>query len=204
MVPKHQREGYHHGRLHEAVLAAGWDLVSEHGVGQLSLRECARRAGVSHAAPAYHFGSRQGLIDEIAAMAYLKLIAAIDECTAEEHDGIMGCGLGYVAFAMAWPRQFELILGLGRSDVTAAALAEIRKEAIGRLSDAIRAAWTEANGKRPSAALLARRTALGWSAAHGFASLLVGALGSPVPLPPAREVFAPLRSALISADKPPR
>lgn len=204
LVSNHQREGYHHGRLREAVLVAAWDLVSEQGVGQLSLRECARRAGVSHAAPAYHFGTRQGLIDEIAAMAYVKLIAAIDECSAKERDGIMGCGLGYVAFATAWPRQFELILGIDRSGVTAEVLAGVRKEAIGRLSGAIRDAWTEANGKRPSTAVLARRTALGWSAAHGFASLLVNALGTPVPLPPAREVFAPLRSALISADKPRR
>lgn len=116
----------------------------------------------------------------------------------------MGCGLGYVAFAKAWPRQFELILGLDRSSVTPDALSAIRREAIGRLSGAIRDVWTEVNGRPPSEAVLSRRTVLGWSAAHGFASLLVGAMGTPVRVPPAREVFAPLRSALITDRAPVR
>ena len=51
---------YHHGDLRRAVLAAAVEAITESGPAGLSLRDLARRAGVSHAAPAHHFGDKAG------------------------------------------------------------------------------------------------------------------------------------------------
>ena len=57
---------YHHGELREALVAAGRTLLEEKGLRGFTLRECARRASVSHAAPAHHFASIDDLLAEIA------------------------------------------------------------------------------------------------------------------------------------------
>ena len=57
---------YHHGDLREKLVAAAEAIILERGVDGFSLREAARRAGVSPAAPAHHFGDTQGLLSEVA------------------------------------------------------------------------------------------------------------------------------------------
>ena len=57
--------GYHHGDLREALVTAGRKLVEEKGIRGFTLRECARRAEVSHAAPAHHFASMGDLLAEL-------------------------------------------------------------------------------------------------------------------------------------------
>ena len=61
---------YHHGDLRRALLDAALEMVAEHGPAALSLREVARRAGVSHAAPTHHFRNKAGLLTAIAADGY--------------------------------------------------------------------------------------------------------------------------------------
>ena len=58
---------YHHGDLRRAILTAALDVIAADGPSGLSLRDLARRAGVSHAAPAHHFKDRAGLLTAIAA-----------------------------------------------------------------------------------------------------------------------------------------
>ena len=67
---------YHHGDLRQAVLTAAVAVLDESGPTQLSLRDLARRAGVSHAAPAHHFGDKAGLLTAIAASSPFKKAAA--------------------------------------------------------------------------------------------------------------------------------
>ena len=55
---------YHHGELREALVSAGRKLMEERGLRGFTLRECARRAAVSHAAPAHHFASIDDLLAE--------------------------------------------------------------------------------------------------------------------------------------------
>ena len=64
---------YHHGDLPAALRAATAQLVSEKGPSGFSLREVARRAGVSHAAPAHHFGDAEGMLTSVAAEGFAKL-----------------------------------------------------------------------------------------------------------------------------------
>src|SRR5437660_10821355 len=103
---------YHHGELREALVAAGRKLLEEQGLRGFTLRECARRAGVSHAAPAHHFASIDDLLAEIATRGYRELIAVMEaearRAGAEATARLVGQGVGYMAFAAAHPAPFQL------------------------------------------------------------------------------------------------
>jgi len=64
---------YHHGHLRDALLAEAERTLREQGVEQLSLRDLARQAGVSHAAPRRHFADRQALLDALAGAGFARL-----------------------------------------------------------------------------------------------------------------------------------
>lgn len=70
---------YHHGALREALLKAAEAVLLEHGVEGFTLRECARRAQVSHGAPAHHFGDVRGLLSEFTAVSFEQLDALMSE-----------------------------------------------------------------------------------------------------------------------------
>ncbi|WP_146053948.1 TetR/AcrR family transcriptional regulator, partial [Pseudomonas syringae] len=94
-MPKSETtRSYHHGNLAAVIRQAAWDIVGESGVRGLSLRECARRANVSHSAPAHHFGSMDKLLSEVAADGYERLIEIISAVQSEIKDPMMGAGLG--------------------------------------------------------------------------------------------------------------
>ena len=59
------KKQYHHGDLKNALIHAGIAILAKEGVGGLSLRKVAARAGVSHAAPYAHFADKQALIAAI-------------------------------------------------------------------------------------------------------------------------------------------
>src|SRR4029450_10058760 len=98
---------YHHGELREALVSAGRKLLEEKGVRGFTLRECARRAAVSHAAPAHHFASIDDLLAEIATRGYHELTAAMSaEARRSGSDAaarLVSQGVGYMAFAAANP-----------------------------------------------------------------------------------------------------
>src|ERR1700704_6236689 len=68
---------YHHGALHEALLEAAEKVLERDGLQGLTLRAVAREAGVSHAAPAHHFGDLTGLVSELAAIGFRQFNAAM-------------------------------------------------------------------------------------------------------------------------------
>ena len=67
---------YHHGDLPNALLRAAVEVIEERGLGAFSQREVARRAGVSHNAPAHHFGDTRGLLTSLAIQGFEVLHAA--------------------------------------------------------------------------------------------------------------------------------
>ena len=108
---------YHHGDLREQLLRAGEQALAEMPVEQVSLREIARRAGVSHAAPKHHFASMGELLGEIAARGFVKFVASLDEAaknsttqTAEQR--LLAMGWAYLRFAEANPAIYALMLSL--------------------------------------------------------------------------------------------
>jgi AcrR family transcriptional regulator len=95
--------------------------IAEQGPTVLSLRELARRAGVSHAAPAHHFGDKEGLLRAVAAEGF-RLLAA-DLRTADEQTGdVLEVGAAYVAFALRQTAYFEVMF---RSDLQRSADPEL-------------------------------------------------------------------------------
>lgn len=98
---------YHHGDVRPAVLRATVDAITERGAAAMSLRDVARRAGVTHTAAAYHFGDKAGLLTAVAAEGYELLGAALDEAAAEQ--SFLEVGVAYVRFAVTHPAHFEVM-----------------------------------------------------------------------------------------------
>ena len=108
---------HHHGNLRQALIDAGFSLLSEGGRAALTLRQAAARAGVSHAAPAHHFDGLPGLLTAIAAQAFARftalMIAARDQAGPEPFDRLNGICAGYIAFANAHAGMFDLMFNAG-------------------------------------------------------------------------------------------
>ncbi|MDA0565276.1 TetR/AcrR family transcriptional regulator [Streptomonospora sp. S1-112] len=169
-----ERTGYHHGHLRRALLDAAVDLIAERGTAAVSLRELARRADVSHAAPAHHFTDKAGLFTAIAADGYRMLA---DSLAAAEHAGdpaepvdpdnpsgaLYEMGVRYVRFALGHPGHFDVMFRseLYHADDPDLAAASERASA---LLEAVVPGGP--GGPRAAAYRLAA-----WSVAHGFAVL---------------------------------
>ncbi|UCE30190.1 MAG: TetR/AcrR family transcriptional regulator [Burkholderiales bacterium] len=167
------RHGYHHGELRAALIAATEAILAERGVDGFTLREAARRAGVSPAAPSHHFGDAAGLLTAVAKLGFDGLAEALRAgATAAGREPLArlrGLGIGYVRFALANRARFLLMFrrAVLRPDdpMLAAANAAYRE-----LEDAIRVlrgcAPDEGLDERGHASLIAY-----WSVVHGFAHL---------------------------------
>jgi len=167
------RGNYHHGTLRDALIRATDEILSERGAVGFTLREAARRAGVSVAAPSHHFGSAAGLLTEVA-------IAGFDALTKVLRDAadtgmapaarLRALGMGYVRFALAHPGRFQLMF---RHDLLLAdsdRLAIAGQAAFTELETSVRAYLAAADERAADDVL--RSTVLGaWSTVHGFAHL---------------------------------
>lgn len=154
---------YHHGDLRRAVLAAALDVIAADGPDALSLRDLARRAGVSHAAPAHHFKDRTGLLTAVAAEGYALFSDALTGAPDLQERGV-----AYVRFAAAHPAHFQVMFRpeLHRADDPALLAAKARA------TEALRTGVSALPGTpRGEDARLAGVAA--WSLAHGFATLLL-------------------------------
>ncbi|MFJ4602917.1 TetR/AcrR family transcriptional regulator [Streptomyces griseoluteus] len=158
------RRTYHHGDLRRTVLSAALDVIAAEGPGALSLRDLARRAGVSHAAPAHHFKDRTGLLTAIAAEGFGLLADALREAP-----GLREAGVRYVRFAREHPAHFQVMFSpelLRAEDLELTTARALAGEAL------TRAVATVDPGDRGPDARLAGMAA--WSLAHGYATLLLG------------------------------
>ncbi|MGI9605805.1 MAG: TetR/AcrR family transcriptional regulator [Acidimicrobiales bacterium] len=110
MTPTAQQ--YHHGDLPNALRAAAADVITEKGLGSFSLREVARRAGVSHAAPAHHFGDTSGLLTSLAIEAFQHLGTALrqaESANADPVERLAAIGKAYVNIAVDHPAHCEVM-----------------------------------------------------------------------------------------------
>jgi AcrR family transcriptional regulator len=96
---------YHHGDLRQAVLQKAGKILEQEGLAALSVREVARRAGVSHNAPYRHFPDRESLLAALAAEGFERLDDAFARRPRRE------MGEAYVEFALANPQRFRLMFG---------------------------------------------------------------------------------------------
>jgi AcrR family transcriptional regulator len=165
---------YHHGDLRQALLAAAETVLAERGVEGFTLRECARRAGVSHAAPAHHFGDVTGLLTALAALGFHTLTASMREARSGVEDPVerlRAIGRGYVAFARSYPERFRLVFNWHRLNHDDPALREAGSAAFGELESAVRLVTGKAGAPLEGDLRIALVNA--WSAVHGFSHLLL-------------------------------
>ncbi|MFF3613465.1 TetR/AcrR family transcriptional regulator [Streptomyces sp. NPDC002580] len=184
---------YHHGDLRRAILGAALDVIAVEGPAALSLRDLARRAGVSHAAPAHHFKDRTGLLTAIAAEGYGLLATALDAA-----GDLRDAGVRYVRFAREHPAHFQVMFSpelLRGNDLE---LTTARSLAGGRLRAAVSALPPEGRGADTRLAGVAA-----WSLAHGFATLLLSHnLDGQVGEEDAEETFHALTEMLFRSPRP--
>jgi|JI10StandDraft_1071094.scaffolds.fasta_scaffold143996_2 AcrR family transcriptional regulator len=167
-MPGTVKKPYHHGDLRDALLAAAEAALAEMPVEDVSLREIARRAGVSHAAPKHHFSSLGALLGEVAAMGFERFVAALDEAANRGSDQspaarMQAMARAYLRFAMANPAVYGLMFGKRE-----------QLEPTPRMVTAMMAAWTQLEAH--VAAVVGPQRALHgatlvWSTTHGLATL---------------------------------
>ena len=164
---------YHHGNLRQAVLAAAVDAITDVGPAGVSLRDLARRAGVSHAAPAHHFGDKAGLLTALAAEGYGLLADALADVQVRTQD-FLEVGVAYVRFAVGHRAHFEVMFRPDLYHPDDPAVRAARERASEALSGGI---GSLPSGRAGPDARVAGVAA--WSLVHGFATLWVNGALSP-------------------------
>jgi AcrR family transcriptional regulator len=160
------KRSYHHGNLKSALLEAGVALIGEVGPQGFTIREVARRAGVSHNAPYRHFRDKDELLGAIAAEGFERLTIAMRKRSlagSTAADRLRLCGCGYVEFAVRWPQHFLVMFDLPKRGT-------VGENAFQMLLECIVESQKEAalpEGDPHPLALMA------WSLVHGIAKLAI-------------------------------
>jgi AcrR family transcriptional regulator len=112
-TPPSRRRAYHHRDLRQALVAAALDAVREVGAERVSLRDLARRLGVSEAAPYHHFPDKDALLaaaaGEAAQLFLNALHAAVREAGNDQRRRFQLTGIALVRFAVTHPDHFRAI-----------------------------------------------------------------------------------------------
>jgi AcrR family transcriptional regulator len=162
------KKPYHHGDLREQLLLAGEEALNEMPVEQVSLREIARRAGVSHAAPKHHFPTMGDLLGEIAARGFTKFVAALDEASRQTavqtaEGRLMAMGWAYLRFAESNPTIYSIMFGKIDRMMMTPSMVQSSMAAWSQIEDAVAALIGQS--RAPTGALHV------WSSVHGLSML---------------------------------
>jgi AcrR family transcriptional regulator len=177
------KRSYHHGNLRAVLLKAGVALIGEVGPQAFTIREVARRAGVSHNAPYRHFRDKEELLAAIAADGFERLTLLMKKWSfagATAADRLRLCGCGYVDFALRWPQHCLVMFDLPSLSRGLSGHEEIGENAFQTLLGFITEAQNEGalpEGDPYPLALMA------WSLVHGIAKL---AISGKLPYAPAQ------------------
>ncbi|SFK50968.1 transcriptional regulator, TetR family [Shimia haliotis] len=121
MTVKSLKKSHHHGDLRNALINAGIEILEEDGLDALTLRKCAARAGVSHAAPAHHFDGLPGLKGAIASEAFGIFSRHMLEAARSEGDSanarLRGICRGYVQFGLSHRALLDTIFGIDMTEL---------------------------------------------------------------------------------------
>ena len=168
MVPAGR--SYHHGALRQALVEAAEAVIAERGVDGFSLRETARRAGVSPAAPGHHFKDARGLLTAVATQAFREFGDALETANSksDRQERIRAQGLAYVQFALSHRAKFDLLWRKALIDDSDADYLAAGSRAFAILDGAVRG--EDAASVASSDPALAPSIAA-WAIVHGFARL---------------------------------
>jgi AcrR family transcriptional regulator len=163
---------YHHGNLRRELLEQAAEVLRESGVAGLSLRDLARRAGVSHGAPARHFPDKAALLTALATDVLERfqgaLLGGLADAGKSAIDRYRAIGMGYVRFAVEHPAYFRLIASRPYLFEPDAGFNAAYQRLFETIREATIAAQQEgwASDRDPDHLLIAA-----WSVVHGFATL---------------------------------
>jgi AcrR family transcriptional regulator len=170
------KAAYHHGDLRETLIAAGLRMLEHAGPEQISLRELAKQAGVSHNAPYRHFADREALLGAICAQGFERLNAAIDAAAASSADprARLKALRAYVAFALDNPRHMQIMFGVYALH-TRPEVAAVTQHAFERVIEIVKDGQASGVVKPGDPRVVAFAL---WAHLHGIASILVARRGS--------------------------
>lgn len=164
---------YHHANLRKTLLDAAVALIGEVGPRAFTLREVARRAGVSHNAPYRHFAGKDELLVAVAEEGFDRLTAVMQKTLApgkSPRERLQLAGCGYVDFALRWPQHFLVMFELPPALREQCKDRGIGQNALRVLLDCI--TTTQQSGDLPAADLLPLAWTA-WSLVHGIAKLAI-------------------------------
>ncbi len=184
-------ERYHHGDLRRALIAAALTLLTEKQDWSFSLREVARRAGVSHNAPYNHFSSKQELLAAVAAAGYDLLRAQMQAAMAQVDTpsaALKAVEIAYVLFGVGNPAHYRLMFGTALTTVKSGlppTVCEAAAAAKELLRDIIRqgAAGGVFAVSPTSTEALDTVVLSAWSLVHGLTMLFIDGLSDAEPTP---------------------
>ena len=133
---------YHHGDLPNALRRAAVEVIDERGLGAFSLREVARRAGVSHTAPAHHFGDMRGLLTSVATEGFDALYRSTSRAAAgfdDPIDRLTAIGVAYVELARTNHAHCEVMFRTDVIDTDDPTMIEAGMRAYAVLQDTLQA-----------------------------------------------------------------
>jgi AcrR family transcriptional regulator len=192
-LPTAPKVGYHHGDLRRALIDAALSLVADGSVADLSLREVARRAGVTNAAPYHHFADKSALLAAVAGQGFEQLVAELERAAARRttlESELLAMAEAYVAFAMTHPAHYRVMfLPDVKESPDADELRAVADRSFGMLQQ--RVARGRAGESERAHQVLATTV---WAALHGLSLLAIdGILQNKFPEPEKM-----LRSACLS------
>lgn len=165
-TPK-SRTTYHHGDLRAALLAAARVLLDEGGVAAVSLREAARRAGVSPAACYRHFADKDALLTALAEQGFQEFAQALGQASHGAQEPFAEMGIAYVLFAVQRPGMFRLMFGPAVADRSRSPALLAAIAASTQLFESGLKRSTHVAPQDPVAGLRA------WATVHGLATLAI-------------------------------
>ncbi|MFL5278958.1 MAG: TetR/AcrR family transcriptional regulator [Myxococcales bacterium] len=168
------RAPYHHGDLRRALIETALTIVTEEGAWNFTLREVARRAGVSHAAPYNHFADKTALLAEVAALGFRALSPEMETAAhrpRSSRQAFVGIAAAYVRFGVEHPAHYRLMFGPEFAQ-------KERYPVLEQASDATFAVLTSALERGQAAGDLRPGPVLdqalaAWALVHGLTTLLI-------------------------------
>lgn len=172
---KKKQKTYHHGNLRQTLLEVALRTIDEEGVHSLSLRELARRAHVSQAAPYRHFASKEALVDSVAEQGFRLLASQMKEANEipvkNPVQRFQQLGMAYVSFATHHPAYFRLMFGPPISSAPMQVGLQLARQEVYDLLLGSLAACRDAGWLREGT--LDELTLCAWSMVHGLSHLFI-------------------------------
>ena len=160
--------------LREACITEATAIIESRGIESLSLREVARRLGVSHQAPYRHFPSRDHVLAEVIRRSFAEFAAALNAPPQTDNIGAdaLAMGMAYVHFALSRPLQYRLIFGGALPDPQRhGEMLQGARAAFGVLQTLLNRIFTE-RGQPFDQEAIDREALFIWSSLHGIVSLM--------------------------------